>query len=101
MRPVRVATAASERNFCNDTGPARNRSVVDDGLFDGAWPRDPHCATYSLKECEAERWDTCVAKLGQAKKLDPAGENDPLVRQLRWVMRPEHADGSTRRLDSK
>jgi hypothetical protein len=56
----------------------------------------------AFKECESERWETCEDLLDEARKLNPAGESDPRVKQWRWMMRPEQrGDGAPPRFDSK
>jgi hypothetical protein len=56
----------------------------------------------AFKECESMRWETCEDLLDEARKLNPAGESDPRVKQWRWMMRPEQrGDGAPPRLDSK
>jgi hypothetical protein len=56
----------------------------------------------AFKECESMRWETCEDLLDEARKLNPAGESDPRVKQWRWMMQPEHrGDGAPPRLDSK
>ncbi|HEY3815516.1 MAG TPA: hypothetical protein VGL81_00010 [Polyangiaceae bacterium] len=34
-------------------------------------------------DCDAERWDDCLAHLDEARALDPAGDEAPAVKQLR------------------
>lgn len=55
-----------------------------------------------FKACAAMQWVSCVAKLDEAKQLDPAGDSDPRVQEWRSAAQPvEPWDGSPMGPDSK
>jgi DNA-directed RNA polymerase specialized sigma24 family protein len=54
----------------------------------------------ALRACQAREWDRCLARLEEARKLDPAGDEAPEVRAAR--ARAEGAlDEQDRRLEAK
>jgi hypothetical protein len=45
--------------------------------------------TRAFAECEAQRWEECVARLDDASRLDPAGDTAPEVETARTKARHE------------
>ncbi|HEY4014542.1 MAG TPA: hypothetical protein VGM06_14470 [Polyangiaceae bacterium] len=66
-----------------------NREMLGAAPSDSATsPEDPSARAASLRRaataaCKAKRWSMCRARLDEAAQIDPAGDKDPAVEEMR------------------